>query len=62
MKMSKIGFGTPINENILLYWENSNHFEDGQLFIEDGEIYHCLFDGESLNDSPTHWCYLPEVE
>lgn len=64
MKFSRIGFGTPMNETILLYWEKTGHIEDGQLWFygEDNEIGHSLFDGESLNDNPSHWMYIPEVE
>lgn len=62
MKFIKIGFGTPLNENILLYWERSKHVEDGKLYLDEGSIFHTLFDGESLNDQPTHWCYIPEVQ
>lgn len=63
IKFTKIGFGTPINEKILLFWENSKHIEDGTLiWCEDGDGFtHMLFDGECLNDEPTHWMYLPEV-
>lgn len=54
MKFNKIGFGTPLNETILLYWENSKHVEDGILFFDDDhEIKHCLFYGQSLNEEPT---------
>lgn len=59
----KIGFGTPVGERILLYWEKTGHIEDGELYITvEGEIDHVLFDGESLNDAPSHWMYIPGVE
>lgn len=62
-KFYKIGFGTPLNESILLFWEKSRHVEDGVLYLDDdGQIYHYLFDGESLNDEPTHWMYMPDIE
>ena len=62
-QFQKIGFFTPLNEEILLYWEKTKHVEDGVLFVRaDGEMGHYLFDGESLNDEPSHWMYLPKVE
>ena len=43
-KFQKIGFFTPLNEEILLYWEKTKHIEDGILFIRaDGEwVTTCL--------------------
>ena len=62
IKFTKIGFGTPLNETILLFWEKSKHIEDGMLsYNEDGGLTHMLFDGEQLNDQPTHWMYIPEI-
>ena len=63
MKFSKIQIGTPMNEEILLYWEKSGHIEKGTLhFNDDNDMYHVLsLDGERLNDDPTHWMYVPEV-
>ena len=60
---TKIGFGTPMNEYVLLYWDKTGHVEDGRLFVidDDNNISHCLFDGERLNDEPTHWMPKPEV-
>ena len=60
----KIGFGTPLNETVLLYWDKTGHVEDGYLYYDlDGEhLFHCLFDGEALNDQPTHWMPMPEVD
>ena len=56
----------PINKEILLYWDKYKHFENGTVY-DDGEgietgIYHVLFDGESMNDMPTHWAELPKFE
>jgi hypothetical protein len=66
MRMSsfrKIDFGTPIRERVLLYWERTGHIEDGELyFTEEGQLRHILFDGETLNDEPTHWMNVPKVE
>lgn len=63
MKFTKIGLGTPIDETILLYWDKTGHVEDGKLYFwgENNWPTHCLFDGERLNDEPTHWMPLPEV-
>lgn len=63
IKFKKIGFGTPVGETILLYWEKSRHIEDGTIILtEDMKGFtHILFDGERLNDEPTHWMYIPEV-
>ena len=63
IKFKKIGFGTPLDERVLLFWENSQHIEDGRIiWTDDGKSFsHILFDGERLNDEPTHWMYLPEV-
>ena len=61
--MVKIGFGAPLNKQVLLYWRNSNHIEDGTLHHDDdGNLFHVLFDGERLNDEPTHWAPMPEIE
>ena len=51
----------PINEKILLYWLNSQHIEDGRILTNEGKRYHILFDGESLNDEPNLWMYIPKV-
>lgn len=60
IELSKIGFGTPLEETVLLYWENSGHFEDGTLYYDDdGKLRHYLFDGECLNDEPTHYTMIP---
>ncbi|MDX1532585.1 MAG: hypothetical protein R3230_00040 [Nitrosopumilaceae archaeon] len=61
---TKIGIGTPINEEILLYWENSKHIEKATLhFDDDNEVYHVLsLDGECFPDEPTHWMHIPEVK
>ena len=51
-------------KHVLLYWDASDHFEDGAVYSEefDGDWYHVLFDGESLNCNPTHWAELPEFK
>jgi hypothetical protein len=62
MKFRKIGFGTPINERILLYWEGSKHIEVGMIVWDDvGADSHLLSDDERLSVEPSHWMYLPEV-
>ena len=59
--LCKIGFGTPLEETVLLYWERTGHFEDGTLYYdEDGELRHYLFDGESLNEEPSHYALIPK--
>lgn len=64
MKFSKIGFGTPLREDVILYWNKSEHIERGILdFDSEGELTHYLsFDGGQLNDEPTHWMEIPKVE
>ena len=51
----------PIEKEILLYWEESKHFENGTMYLmeDSGIAYHVLFDGESMNCHPTHWAELP---
>lgn len=53
----------PIDREVLLFWKNSGHIENGTVY-DDGESedgrYHVLFDGESLNVMPTHWAELPK--
>ena len=51
-----------MGEQVLLYWKHSNHIEDGAFYMEEcsGGFYHSLFDGESLNEQPSHWQPLPE--
>ena len=63
VKFTKIGFGTPLQERVLLFWKESQHIEDGQLIWNaDGATFtHILFDGQCMDDEPTHWMYLPEV-
>jgi len=64
MKLSKIGFATPLNEDLILYWERSGHIERGRLeFDSEGELTHYLsFDGGQLNEEPSHWMEIPQVE
>jgi hypothetical protein len=47
---------------VLLLWEKTEHIEDGKFYPSehvDGEWYHVLFDGESMNDAPSHWMPYP---
>ncbi len=61
MEFSKIGFGTPVEERLILYWEKTGHIEDGILYFDDDhKLSHYLFDGECLNDEPTHYALYPE--
>lgn len=49
-------------EKVLILFSNSGHVEDATFHedVEGGWIY-MLFDGECLNDSPTHWMPFPEL-
>ena len=49
----------PLNEEVLLYWNEINHFENGTMYEDYGEPYHVLFDGESMYMEPSHWTPLP---
>lgn len=55
----------PIGKEVLLYWKDLGHFEDGRIY-DDGDSesgrYHVLFDGESLNVMPTHWAEIPKFD
>lgn len=48
---------------IIAYWAKSDHCEDATLhYYDDGERwYHVLFDGQQLNDEPTHWMPMPKA-
>lgn len=49
-------------KSVLLFWEKTKHVEDGTIYEYEevaGKWYHVLFDGESLNDEPSHWRPLP---
>ena len=62
-KLSKIGPTTPLNEDLILYWERSGHIERGYLVDAEGEFVHFLpFDGEHLDHEPTHWMEIPEIK
>lgn len=53
----------PFGKQVLLKWEASKHIEDGAIYENlnvPGGWSHALFDGESLNDEPTHWTDIPE--
>lgn len=44
----------------LIYFGKSGHVEDASFHAdEDGGWMYVLFDGEQLDDSPTHWMPLP---
>lgn len=44
----------------LLYWQQSRHVEDATFYTDDdGNWSYMLFDGETVNDKPTHWMPLP---
>jgi len=52
------------SKRILILFENSGHIEDATIEPApngEGWIY-CLFDGETLNDEPTHWEDIPGIE
>lgn len=50
----------PISGSGLLYWARSGHIEDASFHQnEDGTWGYTLFDGETLNDSPTYWMPTP---
>lgn len=52
----------PIQTKVLILFKNSGHVEDAYFSpCEDGEgVYYTLFDGETMNDFPTHW--MPFLE
>jgi len=51
----------PGGDRVLLYWDRTGHIEDGEIVkLPDGSLHHILFDGETVNDNPTHWMPLPE--
>lgn len=48
---------------VLLLFDKCNHIEDGTIHEDeygDGWVY-CLFDGQTINDYPSHWMPLPEA-
>lgn len=51
------------DEEVLLYWVNLDHFENGTLTKVETphgiRFGHILFDGESLSCNPTHWAPMP---
>ena len=49
----------PMDEKCLAYWSASKHVEDVIFFWDDGLCY-VLFDGEILNDFPSHWMWAPK--
>ena len=51
----------PTHVKVLAYWEKSGHVEDVEFF-HDGGLCYALFDGESLNDFPSHWAEMPSVK
>lgn len=55
----------PIGKEILLYWKELAHFEEGSLYKytcngEEGIDYIVL--GEDNDSFPTHWAELPKFE
>jgi hypothetical protein len=73
MKFVKIGFETPLNKDILLYWEkNCGHIRNGILFLRDNMDLGCIvtdIDGcihiiteDGPDAMPTHYTLAPEVE
>ena len=50
----------PAGVKVLAYWEKTGHVEDVEFFHDDGLCY-VLFDGETLNDFPSHWAEMPSV-
>jgi hypothetical protein len=45
---------------IICLWKKSGHVEDATLHpTKENEWTHCLFDGERLNDEPSHWMEFP---
>ena len=49
----------PLHEKCLAYWSGSKHIED-VTFFWDGGLCCALFDGEILNDFPSHWMLPPK--
>ena len=47
------------DKEIILFWKNLNHFENGTVFKTDTHFGHVLFDGEALSSVPTHWAPMP---
>lgn len=46
----------PENEQrVLVFYEKSEHVEDA-TYYDEMNGYFILFDGEMLNDAPSHWC------
>ena len=44
----------------LLRWAKTGHIEDGYVYRDDNDVLrHVLYDGESLNDEPTHFIPIP---
>lgn len=52
----------PLEVKVLIIFKNSGHVEDATFYqMNDGEgVYYRLFDGETLNDFPTHWAAFQE--
>lgn len=67
-ELTKIKDNPPeLEKSVLLHWSKSGHFEDGYIYMPDhvdddsGVYFHCLFDGEALNDQPDYWMPLPKL-
>lgn len=48
----------PRDQKILLYWEQLDHYEDGVLYDNSGEMCHQVHDG-SFDIQPSHWMPRP---
>lgn len=51
----------PTAVKVLAYWEKTGHVEDVEFFHDD-VLFYVLYDGETLNDFPSHWCDMPSVK
>lgn len=50
-----------LDKRVLLYFGSyGGHIEDGCIGDDGDGPYHYFFDGDSLQQEPTHWMPLPE--
>ncbi|HGM5304197.1 TPA: DUF551 domain-containing protein [Serratia marcescens] len=50
-----------LDKRVLLYFGSyDGHIEDGCIGDDGDGPYHYFFDGDSLQQEPTHWMPLPE--
>lgn len=65
MKLQKIET-VPIGKKVLLYWNDSKHYENGIIFYDGecpGNMCHMLDDFEdTFSGLPTHWTELPMLD